>query len=91
MTQELFASIDEIPWSVLNHNYSTAEDIPQLLRDLASAHGDRTHAAFDELFEMVWHPESLSEATPYTVPFVVEIIEKTVSPLRSRHTQNAIR
>ncbi len=83
MTQELFASLDEIPWPVLNHNYSTAEDIPQLLRDLASADGDRIHAAFDELFEMVWHPESLSEATPYTVPFIVEIIEKTASPLRA--------
>ena len=83
MAQELFESLDDLAWSELNHSYGTAEVIPQLLRNLASDDAGIAREAFDELFEMVWHPESLSEATPHTIPFIVEIIEKTTSRLRS--------
>lgn len=82
MAQGLFESLHDTEWSKLTHNYGSAEDIPQLLHDLASDDRGIAHEAFDELFDMVWHPESLSEATPHTIPFIVEIIEKTASPLR---------
>ena len=81
MSGDLFATLNDIEWSKLNHSYDTAEDIPELLRALVADNED-SNGAFDELYELVWHPESLSEATHHTIPFMIEILQKTESAFR---------
>lgn len=66
--------LDEVPWSTLTHAYGSAADVPELLRDLASADPDAREAALAELHGNVWHQGTVYPATPHVVPLLLELL-----------------
>jgi hypothetical protein len=45
----VFTGIDEVDWASLRHAYGSAEDVPPLLRGLASADAVERETALDGL------------------------------------------
>jgi hypothetical protein len=71
--------LDNIPWQSLHHAYGSADDVPELLRALAQS-GEQQEKALYELFGNIWHQGTVYEASPYAVPFLVELAaEPTVT------------
>jgi hypothetical protein len=64
--------LDCIPWQCLHHAYGSADDVPRLLRALAQS-GRQQEDALRELFGNIWHQGTVYEASPYAVPFLVEL------------------
>ncbi|MFE9688715.1 HEAT repeat domain-containing protein [Micromonospora sp. NPDC005806] len=65
--------LEEIDWAGLSHAYGTAEDIPDLLRALASEDEDEVGEAFDEIVGSIFHQGDVYPATVPAVPFLVEL------------------
>jgi HEAT repeat protein len=63
----------EIPWRDLSHAYGSAEDVPGLLRAIASGDDEAADDAVHELFGNIWHQGSVYEATGYAVPFLARM------------------
>ena len=70
---ELLAGLDDVPWGMLAHAYGTADDVPKVLRAIASGDADTAAEAVDELFCNIWHQGTVYEATPYAVPFLARM------------------
>lgn len=72
----MFEGLDEIDWASLNHAYGSADDVPDMIRQLASSdpgeRDDALHAAFSNIF----HQGTRYEATPKAIPFLIEIAER---------------
>ncbi|MFB8037954.1 HEAT repeat domain-containing protein [Streptomyces sp. NPDC056004] len=62
--------LDEVDWAAYEHAYGPADDLPGLLRDLASDDARVRGEAVDELFGTVWHQHSVYGATVVAVPFL---------------------
>jgi hypothetical protein len=74
--------LDSIPWKELTHAYGPAEDVPELLRALATnaSIADGEESPLWSLFGNIWHQGTVYEATAYAVPFLIEIVSnKSVS------------
>jgi HEAT repeat protein len=67
--------LDEINWAQLNHAYGSAEDVPDLLRGLASPDQDTRNNAISDLYANIWHQGTVYEATAYAVPFLIELLQ----------------
>jgi hypothetical protein len=63
----------EIPWRDLSHAYGSAEDVPGLLRDIASGDAEAVGNAVGGLFGNIWHQGSVYPATEYAVPFLARM------------------
>ena len=76
--------LDSIPWHTLHHAYGTAEDVPELLRQLQTANPDATNedSPLWQLFGNIWHQGTVYEATSYTVPFLIQLVEDPATPDR---------
>ncbi len=61
----------DIPWGQLTHAYGSAADVPELLLRLARGDED----ALSEFYANIWHQGTVYEASPYVVPFLVELLE----------------
>jgi hypothetical protein len=64
--------LDEVEWSELEHAYGPADDLPEMLRTLASG-GDATEA-YMQLCESLCHQGSVYSATPRVIPFVLQLL-----------------
>ena len=69
--------LDEIPWHTLHHAYGTAEDVPQLLRQLQTAEpdADNEDSPLWHLYGNIWHQGTVYEATSHAVPFLIQLVE----------------
>lgn len=67
--------LDAIDWARLRHAYGSAEDVPDLLRDLASDDDDRQYEALDTLNTNIWHQGTVYEASAYAAPFLIELVQ----------------
>ncbi|KAF4331993.1 hypothetical protein FBEOM_14221 [Fusarium beomiforme] len=67
-------SIDSIDWSELEHAYGTAEDVPQLLRDLHSSDPEIRETAHDDCWSMIFHQGTRYSASAAAVPFLYSIL-----------------
>ena len=65
--------LERVPWRELHHAYGTAEDVPDLIRDLVAGDRERQKVALYELFGNIWHQGTVYEATSHAVPYLVEI------------------
>lgn len=71
----MLENLDRIDWSNLGHAYGPADDVPDLLRSLASADEDERSNAIYELHGNIWHQGTVYQATAYAVPFLLELLE----------------
>jgi len=65
--------LEAINWHELEHAYGTAHDVPELLRNLASADAKSRQDALSELYSNIYHQGTVFEATVYAVPFLLEL------------------
>lgn len=72
----MFKQLDEIDWASMNHAYGSAEDVPQLIRDLADEDEETRNDAFFTAYGNIFHQGSRYEATAPAVPFLLEVLEQ---------------
>lgn len=75
--------IDSVNWASLRHAYGSADDVPDLLRALASRDEDKRKNAIDELFGNIWHQGTVYPATAAAVPFLYELLNAPNVPAKS--------
>jgi hypothetical protein len=78
--EEIFNAIDEINWSRLQHAYGEASDVPGLLRGLVSVDKAVRMEALYGLCGTIWHQGTVYEASPYAVPFLLEMLKSSEVP-----------
>src|ERR1700733_4894040 len=71
----MLEGLDEIHWSVLQHCRGSATDVPGLIRSLMSHDHDERWEAFGQLADTILHQGTVYEATPYAVPFLIELLK----------------
>jgi hypothetical protein len=71
--------LDGIPWADLSHAYGPAEDVPGLLRAIASGAPDAVKGAVHELYGNIWHQGTVYEATSHAVPFLARMAAADVA------------
>jgi len=64
--------LDDIRWTSLRHAYGSADDVPVVLRAIAT--GDADEETLQELFSSVTHQGTVYSATPETVPFLLRML-----------------
>ena len=91
MTLLTLDGLDGIDWASLRHAYGSAEDVPELLRRVASGDGDEggggdgsgggaeAAEALNELWGTIWHQGSVYSATVAAVPYLAKIAAAGVS------------
>ena len=65
--------LDEIDWVSLNDCYGPATKVEGLIRGLANRNAKQQYETLDELGNQICHQASCSEATPYAIPFLIEL------------------
>lgn len=66
----MFTGIDEVDWASLRHAYGSAEDVPGLLRGLASTDPVERASALDGMYGAVHHEGLVYDSTLACVPFL---------------------
>ncbi len=74
--------LDRIPWAELDHAYGSAEDVPDQLRALVSEDLKVRSNALWSLYGNVFHQGSRYPATPFVVPFLIELCRDPETPER---------
>jgi HEAT repeat protein len=69
----VFTGIDEVGWASLRHAYGSAEDVPGLLRGLASTDPAKRAGALDGMYGAVHHQGIVYDSTLACVPFLLEL------------------
>ncbi|GLF94643.1 hypothetical protein SYYSPA8_10120 [Streptomyces yaizuensis] len=70
----MFGGIDEVDWATLGHAYGPADDVPELLRGLASADAVEREAALDGMYGAVHHQGDVYDSTLACIPFLLELV-----------------
>jgi tetratricopeptide (TPR) repeat protein len=65
--------LEEVPWDTLEHAYGTADDVPDLLRRLLLPDPKARAEAQHELYGNIFHQGTRYPATPYVIPFLIEM------------------
>ncbi|MEU1516504.1 HEAT repeat domain-containing protein [Streptomyces sp. NPDC005811] len=69
----MFTGIDRVDWAALRHAHGSAEDVPGLLRGLASEEPGTRHGALDGLYDAVHGEGRVYDATLACVPFLLAL------------------
>ncbi|HMA37914.1 MAG TPA: HEAT repeat domain-containing protein [Chloroflexia bacterium] len=78
----MLEALDRIDWSALSHAYGPADDVPGLIRDLASSAAEVRRQAMHALYGNIWHQGTVYEATAYAVPFLIALLQEESVPDR---------
>lgn len=78
----MFAGIDEVDWASMEHAYGPADDVPALLRGLASADPSEREAALDGMYGAVHHQGDVYACTLACIPFLFELVVDPAVPDR---------
>ncbi|MFE4962587.1 HEAT repeat domain-containing protein [Streptomyces sp. NPDC056660] len=78
----MFTGIDEVDWASLRHAYGSAEDVPGLLRGLASADAAEREVALDGMYGSVHHQGNVYDSTLACVPFLFALASRAEVPDR---------
>ncbi|MFJ5304827.1 HEAT repeat domain-containing protein [Streptomyces sp. NPDC088350] len=70
----MLTGIDEVDWASLRHAYGSAEDVPGLLRGLASTDPVERAGALDGMYGAVHHQGAVYDATLACVPFLFALV-----------------
>ncbi|MBD1920766.1 hypothetical protein H6F77_06665 [Microcoleus sp. FACHB-831] len=71
----MLEDLETINWHQLTHAYGSADDVPELIRNLASDNADIRGKAINELYSNICHQGTVYEATSYAVPFLIELLQ----------------
>lgn len=71
----MFEGLDNVNWQNLSHAYGRAEDVPGLIRSLASTDPRERRHAIGELYGSIWHQGTVYEASSHAVPFLIELVQ----------------
>lgn len=69
----MLEGLEVINWHELEHAYGMADDVPELLRSLASADAPSRQDALSKLYSNIYHQGTVFEATVYAIPFLLEL------------------
>ncbi len=72
--------IDTINWPALEHAYGPATDVPALLHATLSDDEEDRDFAFRLLHETIWHQGTVYQASAYTVPFLLQMLQGSDIP-----------
>ncbi|NUO56699.1 MAG: HEAT repeat domain-containing protein [Hamadaea sp.] len=72
-----------VAWGTLHHAYGAADEVPDLVRALASDDEDARIEAHNRLRGTVYHQGTRWEASAYVVPFLVATADEPSTPDRS--------
>jgi tetratricopeptide (TPR) repeat protein len=78
----LMEGLDKVAWAELEHAYGSAADVPDLLRRLLDADPKARIVALDALYGNVFHQGTRYPATPYVVPFLIDLCGSAEVPRR---------
>jgi hypothetical protein len=79
----MLEALDTIDWGNLQHASGPAIDVPDLIRALASDDEEERESAMSELYENIWHQDTVYEATAYAVPFLIELLSSDRVPSKN--------
>lgn len=65
--------LDDVPWADLEHAYGSAADVPDLLRKLLDRNPKVRSKVLWALYGNVFHQGTRYPATPYVIPFLIEM------------------
>lgn len=72
--EAMLEGLDDIKWKDLKHAFGSAADVPANLRGLCAEPETSSHEnALQALCGSIYHQGTVYEATPYAVPFLIEI------------------
>jgi hypothetical protein len=71
----MLEGLDAINWAELTHAYGPANDVPGLIRKLASRSARVREGAYRALRGNLWHQHTVYEATAFAVPFLVQLLQ----------------
>jgi hypothetical protein len=71
VTLDPFADVADIDWASLQHAYGAADDVPEMLRDLASADPARRELGMDVLWGSVHHQGDVYDSTVAVIPLLI--------------------
>ncbi|MEU3687053.1 PBS lyase [Streptomyces narbonensis] len=70
----MLTGIEEVDWASLGHAYGPADDVPALLRGLASADPAERETALDGMYGAVHHQGDVYDSTLACIPFLIELV-----------------
>lgn len=70
----MLTGIEEVDWASLGHAYGPADDVPELLRGLASADPAERELALDGMYGSVHHQGDVYDSTLACIPFLLELV-----------------
>ncbi|MER5888552.1 HEAT repeat domain-containing protein [Streptomyces sp. NPDC001941] len=70
----MFTGIEEVDWPSLGHAFGPADDVPGMLRALASADQAERELALDALYGTVHHQGDVYDSTLACIPFLLELV-----------------
>ncbi|MFD1668968.1 HEAT repeat domain-containing protein [Streptomyces calvus] len=79
----MFTGIDEVDWASMRHAYGSAEDVPRLLRGLASPDAAERETALDGMYGAVHHQGDVYDSTLACVPFLFALAVREEVPDRA--------
>jgi hypothetical protein len=65
--------LDDIPWGELEHAYGVASDVPELISSLTNPDPKVRSKTMWTLYGNVFHQGTRFPATPYVVPFLIDL------------------
>lgn len=82
MTADPFADVADIDWASLQHAYGAADDVPEMLRNLASADPARRDLGMDGLWGSVHHQGDVYDSTVAVIPLLIRAAQSPEFPER---------
>ncbi|MEU9206477.1 HEAT repeat domain-containing protein [Streptomyces sp. NPDC048415] len=79
----MFTGIDEVDWASMAHAYGSAEDVPELLRGLASPGPQERETALDGMYGAVHHQGDVYDSTLACIPFLFALVAHAELPDRA--------
>ena len=79
----MISGLDDVDWSALHHAYGSAEEVPGLLREMASADAEAREKALSRFYSAVHHQGDVTPTTTATVPHLLEMARTPGLPDRA--------
>lgn len=80
----MLEGLASVRWHELSHAFGEADDVPGLIKAVASPDKATRDRAWHALYGNLWHQGTIYGATPHAVPFFIELAETPSLPDRQR-------